>query len=171
MRLAAVLVRKRVEDPDDRRRDADGKPSGSRWFSADERQSVSEQLCDLVFLAALRFETDEQPDGHHAITYEHDEPTILIDLTVNVAIPPIMSPATPVTLTLWPTCLPRSTDVLTSPSVDAIPCFIMDWSAIEPFAMVSFAMVSLPIDFCEVSDAISWPSVNPPSGDRSMHPV
>src|SRR5262249_42332040 len=51
--------------------------------------------------------------GHsHAITYEHDEPTILIDFTVNVAIPPIVSPATPVTDTLWPTCLPRSTDVL-----------------------------------------------------------
>src|SRR5262249_51585074 len=150
---------------------ADRKPSGSRWFSEDKRQSVSEQLCDLVFLAALRFETHEQPDGHHAITYEHDEPTILIDFTVNVAIPPIVSPATPVILTWWPTCLPRSTDVLASPSLDAIPFFIMESCAIESFAMVSFAMASLAIDSFEVSDAIAWPSANAPSGDRSMQPV
>src|SRR5262245_35214477 len=156
MRLAAVLVRKRVEDPEDRRRDADCKPSGSRWFSEDQRQSVSEQLCDRVFLAALRFETHEQPDGHHAITYEHDEPTILIDFTVNVAIPSMVSPATPVTVTLWPTCLPRSTDVLASPSVDAISSFITESCAIESFAMVPVAMASLAIDFFAVPDAIAW---------------
>src|SRR5262245_57283318 len=171
MRLAAVLVRKRIEDPEARRPDSDREPGGSRRLFEHKRQSVSEQLCDLVFLAALRFETHEQPDGHHAITYEHDEPTILIDFTVNVAIPPIVSPATPVTVTLWPACLPRSTDLLASPSVDAIPSFIIESCAIESFAMVSFAMASLAIDFFEVSDAIAWPSVNAPSGDRSMQPV
>src|SRR5262252_2081498 len=171
MRLAAILVRKRVEDPEARRRDADCKPGGSRWFSEDKRQSVSEQLCGLVFLAALRFETHEQPDGHHAIAYEHDEPTILIDFTVNVAIPPIVSPVTAVTVTLWPTCLPRSTDVLDSPSVDAIPSFIMESCAIESFAIAPFAKASLASDFFEVPEAIAWPSVKAPSVDRSMQPV
>src|SRR5215470_7843737 len=79
--------------------------------------------------------------------YEQDEAIILIDFTVNVAIPFIVSPATPVTVTLWPTCLPRSTDVLASPSVDAIPSFIIESCGIESFAMVPFAMASSAIDF------------------------
>src|SRR3954468_6510303 len=124
MRLAAVLVRKRVEDPEGRRCDADRKPGRSCRFVEHERQPVSEQLSDLVFLSALRLETHQQPDGHHAITYEHDDATILIDFTVNVAMPPIVSPATPLTVTLWPTCLARSTDVLARPRVDAMGSFI-----------------------------------------------
>ena len=100
MGLAAALVGKRVEDPEGPRRDADCKPRGSRWLFEHKRQPVSEQLGDLVFPPELRLETDEQPDGDRATTYEHDAPTILIDFTLNVAIPPIVSPATPLTVTL-----------------------------------------------------------------------
>ena len=100
MRLAAALVGKRVEDPEGPRRDADCKPRGCRWLFEHKRQPVSEQLGDLIFLPELRLETDEQPDGDRATSYEHDDPTILIDFTLNVAIPPIVSPATPLTVTL-----------------------------------------------------------------------
>ena len=82
MGLAAVLVRKRVEDPEGRRRHAEGKPGRSRCLFEHKRQSVSEQLGELVFFSALRLETHQQPDGHRAIAYEHDDPTISIDFTV-----------------------------------------------------------------------------------------
>ena len=64
--------------------------AGSRGLFEHKRQPVVEQLGDLVFLSALHLETHKQPDGHHAISYEHDDPTILIDFTVSVAMPPIV---------------------------------------------------------------------------------
>src|SRR4051812_31253455 len=140
MRLAAVLVRKRVEDPEGCRPNADRKPGRRGGLFEHQRQSVSEQLSDFVFLSALRLETHQQPDRHRAIAYEHDDPSILIDFTVNVAMPPIGSPATPLTVTLWPTCLARSTDVLARPSVDAMASFIIESCAIESFAIESLAI-------------------------------
>src|SRR5262245_4546785 len=122
---------------------------GAVLVSADHRVEHVEQMCVLCVRAKRR--TTSAPS---IMCYEHDTAIVLMEVTVNVAIPPIVSPPVPLTVTLWPTCLARSTEVLDSPSAGAIASFI-----IESFAIESFAIESLAIGFFIAPSAIAWASV------------